>query len=302
MPEEEEVKSPALLSSLLLMMGAGTLLFIFFAFNRGCGMKTDVKPVADVPTKTPTPQNPVEPKPQPSPAEIAKTVADANQTRPRQQPVLADPQEQERTRQLLLETTPRKPFTTLPQEFRGQPAIASATPAEPMGAEAPAVPEPVREVAAASAEGAALVADATARVEEAPSELYSDKAKAKVREGLSNARRIFKVHTVFFEKGGAVTQAKDVQHLKSALETQSLQDVMADPRAVFFVLGFADKTGAPDTNKKLSIARADAIIGLLRDDCGVLNFTYPVAVGSTELVAPANKEKNRAAEVWLVLP
>jgi outer membrane protein OmpA-like peptidoglycan-associated protein len=160
----------------------------------------------------------------------------------------------------------------------------------------------VREVAAASPEGAALLADATARIDEAPPELYSDKAKTKVREGLTNARRIFKVHTVYFEKGGAQTQDKDVAQLTKSLESASLQDAMADPRSVFFVLGFADKSGAADTNKRLSVARADAVIALLRDKCGVLNFTYPVAVGSTEIVAPENKEKNRAAEVWLVLP
>jgi outer membrane protein OmpA-like peptidoglycan-associated protein len=157
-------------------------------------------------------------------------------------------------------------------------------------------------VAAASPEGAALLSDATARIDEAPADLYSDKAKAKVRDGLKNARRIFKVHTVYFEKGGAVTQEKDVTDLTKSLEAPTLQEAMADPRSVFFVLGFADKSGAADTNKKLSVARADAIIALLRDKCGVLNFTYPVAVGSTEIVAPENKEKNRAAEVWLVLP
>ena len=30
--------------------------------------------------------------------------------------------------------------------------------------------------------------------------------------------------------------------------------------------------------------------------------TYPVAIGGTEVISPTNKEKNRAVEVWFVLP
>jgi outer membrane protein OmpA-like peptidoglycan-associated protein len=272
-----------------------------------------------------------EPPKKATPSDEAKAVAAANEIRPKQGPATADPAEREKARQLLLDTGPRKPFSEVPKEYEApkpppipvtpppMPVVAVNPPPTPSGLTAPAppvptpvvatpadsatpAPEPVREVATASPEGAALLADATARIDEAPPELYSEKAKIKVREGLKAARRIFKVHTVFFEKGGAVTQGKDVGELTKSLENQALQDAMNDPRSVFFVLGFADKTGTPETNKKLSTARADAVIGLLRDKCGVLNLTYPVAVGSTEIVAPENKEKNRAAEVWLVLP
>lgn len=309
-PEQEPPRRPTLLANLILMLAVAMVLFFFFAFIRGCG-KTDGKPAVTTtpPSKTDTP-SPVQPKaeptpPKPTPEEVAKSVAQANQSRPKMQPVPADPNEQARTRQLLIETTPRKPFSNVPAEFQGQPAPptpgAGTMPVSPAGG-ATGAPEAPREVAAASPEGAALLADAAARIDEAPADLYPDKAKVKVREGLKNARRIFKVHTVFFEKGGAVTQPKDIEQLTKALEAQTLQDAMADPRSVFFVLGFADTTGAADANKKISVARADAVIALLRDKCGVLNFTYPVAVGPTEIVAPENKEKNRAAEVWLVLP
>lgn len=314
----DSTQRPTLLANLLLMGIVGIALFAFFAFVKGCG-KT--KPIAkDEPAKE-QPAAAKETKPEPpkklTPEEQARAVAKANEIRPKQGAVAADPNERERTRQLLLDTGPRKPFSDVPKEFQppmpAPPTVAGNTPPQigtPVAPanpgvpteDAPPAPEPVREVATASPEGAALLADATARIDEAPEELYSEKAKTKVRDGLKNARRIFKVHTVYFEKGGAITQDKDVAELTKSLEAQNLQEAMADPRSVFFVLGFADKTGAPETNKKLSVARADAVIGLLRDKCNVLNFTYPVAVGSTEIVAPENKEKNRAAEVWLVLP
>jgi len=163
------------------------------------------------------------------------------------------------------------------------------------------IPEPLKEFAPESKEGSALVKDALARIDEAPPELYSDKAKSKVREGLKSARRIFKIDTIHFDKGGDIILQPYKDHLKKALDEPALTDASNDPRAVYFVLGFADKSGAADTNKKLSLARANTVIELLKGD-GVINLTYPVAIGSTEIVAPENKEKNRAAEVWLVLP
>src|SRR5436190_4393798 len=299
---------PTLLANLLLMFIVGAALFVFFAFIKGCGKKAVQPPVAkeepakDKPAPTAKDKKP-EPSKQLTPEEYAKAVAKANEIRPKSGPVTADPAERERTRQLLMDTGPRKPFTEVPKEFQPPQPTPPTTPnsqiptapppqtvpgpgAPATAATPPSTPAPVREVETASPEGAALLADATARIDEAPAALYSDKAKAKVRDGLKSAKRIFKVHTVYFEKGGAVTQDKDVTQLTKSLEAQNLQEAMADPRSVFFVLGFADKSGDADTNKKLSVSRADAVIALLRDKCGVLNFTYPVAVGSTEIVAP----------------
>ncbi len=191
----------------------------------------------------------------------------------------------------------------------GSPAQPQVMPAQPVESapsgdvvDAPPAQEAVREVATGSPEGAAMLKDAVARIDEAPADLYPEKAKAKVREGLKGAQRIFKVDTVYFEKGGAKLLQRDMDRLAKALQTPALQEASSDPRAVFFVLGFADKTGDPTTNKKLSFSRADAVITALEDDLGVINLTYPVAVGPTEIVSPENQQKNRAAEVWLVLP
>lgn len=293
----------------------------FFIFLRSFGkedpQKQQTTPEVVKEKEDPKPTTPAETPDKPSKDEVKQSVADANQVR-KQNPVAADPEEAERTRKLLEETSPRKPFSELPPELKPTTPLAESTsqsnpPAmtqehttPPTSAEdddnaPPPASEPVREVAANSAEGAALIKDASARVDEAPTELYSDKAKAKVREGLESASKIFKVHTVYFEKGGAKPASTDKGALSASLEESSLADAMDDPRAVFFVLGFADKTGDAATNKRLSKERADTVINLLKD-AGVLNLTYPVAIGSTELVAPENQNKNRAAEVWLVLP
>lgn len=304
---------PSLLANLILMLLVGGMLVGFFALIRGCDEAAGDARIG--PLKKPeTAAEPVDAGgKQPDKEAVAKAVAEANQVR-KSQAVERDPAEAERTRQLLQEAPAGKPFSAPPP---GQQSGEAPAPAPPMTAgdttaseppspgageeSPPPAPEPVREVAASSAEGMALVKDAAARVDEAPEELYSEKAKAKVREGLQQARRIFKVHTVYFEKGGANLGAQGGADLNKALAEPALAEVLDDPRAVFFVLGFADKSGNEDINKRLSKERSDAVIQLLKQ-AGVLNLTYPVAIGSTELVSPENQHKNRAAEVWLVLP
>lgn len=307
---------PSILANLILMALVGGMLFGFFYLLRSCEEKAGnarVTPYTEE-NKEKAAQNTEEKKvavqPEPTKEEIAKTVAEANQVR-KTQPVVRSDEEQTSAPSMPAVPTPTTPST--------QPAIESGTPAatqmtspqQPSSTEVPPTisggddvlppKEPVREVATNSSEGNALLKDASARVDEAPSELYSDKAKAKVREGLAKARRIFKVHTVYFEKGGAKVSSSHIEELKRALTDDKLLSVMDDPTSVFFVLGFADRSGSADLNKKLSKDRADAVIDMLKK-AGTLNLTYPVAIGSTELVAPENQNKNRAAEVWLVLP
>lgn len=231
----------------------------------------------------------------------------ANEVRPKtMKPVEADPQNLKKMQQVIAETNPHKSFATLPDDAAHPPS--SATPPKPqivtgLDDNAPAPPsEPVHEISPNSPEGSALLKDADARIAQAPGDLYSEKAKAKVHEGLKMAHRIFKVYTVYFEKGGASPEAKDKEGLTKALQEKSLVDSMNDPRTLFFVLGFADKSGDAQVNKKLSGSRADAVVNVLKNDFGLLNLIYPVSIGSSELVSPGNQNKNRAAEVWMVLP
>lgn len=313
---------PSILANLILMLLVGGMLFGFFFLLRRCEEKAGNARV--IPVELEKKDSNAVVATQPTKEEIAKTVAEANQIR-KGQPVGRDEEEAARNRKLLeASNTGGRPFSTPAASVTANATTGTMVPtADPMPPTPPptALPvddnspagivqdtgdvlppkEPMREVAPISPEGSALIKDATARVDEAPSDLYSDKAKAKVREGLMKARRIFKVHTVYFEKGGAKPGDQDVTELGKSLTAGALVEVMEDPRAVFFVLGFADRSGDAATNKKLSKDRADAVIDLLKT-AGTLNLTYPVAIGSSELVAPENANKNRAAEVWLVLP
>ena len=293
--EDERGSGPTILGVLTLMIIVAGVMGVFFFFIRSTNKEPDKITSAKAAALDSTSQS-----------------QEANDVRPKtMQPVDPDPQKIKKIQQVMAETNPRKSFATLPEDAAAHNGGSSSTPPPKAqvvtgsglddNAPRPAS-EPVHEISTTSPEGSALLKDADARIDEAPNDLYSEKAKAKVREGLKMAHRIFKVYTVYFEKGGASPEAKDKTALTNALQEKSLVDSMGDPRTLFFVLGFADKSGDPQVNKKLSGARADAVVNVLKNDCGLLNLIYPVSVGSSELVSPGNQNKNRAAEVWMVLP
>lgn len=297
---DDPPRRPSLLANFILMVIVGLGLLIFLVVAKGCGGGSETKPElteGDVKPAAPT-----------SAGESDAAAAKEETGPPKfgiSKSATPAPKPKVITRQVPVPNERSNPKVAV----AGDPTQPPALPAQPVesahpddAVDAPPPQEPVREVATGSPEGAAMLKDAVARIDEAPADLYPEKAKAKVREGLKGARRIFKVDTVYFEKGGARLQQRDKDRLAKALQTASLQEASSDPRAVFFVLGFADRTGDPTTNKKLSFSRADAVITALEEDIGVINLTYPVAVGPTEIVSPENQQKNRAAEVWLVLP
>ena len=123
-----------------------------------------------------------------------------------------------------------------------------------------------------------------------------------MRSGLKSSRQIYKIDTVYFRSGEYALDAPSKELLKTALKDRILEEALDDPAALFLVIVFADKSGAADLNKKLSKERANSGIDLVKKECRIPNLAYPLAIGSTEIVTPENKDINRAAELWLVLP
>jgi outer membrane protein OmpA-like peptidoglycan-associated protein len=197
----------------------------------------------------------------------------------------------------LVATTPNTAIPVTP--------AATDNPADALPVETVEVPpqkeEPVVVFNNDSPEVKALKDDADRRIEEAPPDLYPDSQKARVRSSLRNAKRLARVATLHFAPGGAKLGAGEQGRLKKVLLSPEASDLMSDSDAAFVCIGFADQTGDPQKNKQLSKQRSMGVIDVLKK-MGVTNITYPVAIGGTELVAPGNKDKNRAVEVWLVVP
>ena len=151
-----------------------------------------------------------------------------------------------------------------------------------------------------SPEGKALLDDADRRINEAPKELYNDQRKLMVRKGLRSARKLARVTTVYF--GSAKTGLDDAEssRLGQAFEHPEVKEMLKNPKTVVFTLGFSDPSGSADFNKKLAMDRAASVAKLVRDGSKIRNEIHQVAIGPTEIISEANKDKNRAVEVWLV--
>jgi len=152
-----------------------------------------------------------------------------------------------------------------------------------------------------SAEGKALLEDAERRVQEAPEHVYSPEKKLLVRRGLRSARSIARVSTVFFGVGGTDIGEAGRKTLKESFDVDEVKSILRSPRAVVFVLGFSDPSGPAALNQRLAKERSEGVKKFLEDGKLVRNDVHAIAIGSTEVISEANKEKNRAAEVWIVI-
>jgi outer membrane protein OmpA-like peptidoglycan-associated protein len=126
--------------------------------------------------------------------------------------------------------------------------------------------------------------------------------KDKLYNAVERARKMGIVLTVPFDKGKTTVAAKDVAGLKAALDKPETMDLRNDPTAVFVVLGYADPKGDPKANLGYSQSRADSVVNAMKRDGGVQNVVHAVAMGGSSLLDDKNLEKNRIAEVWVVLP
>ncbi|MBS0658359.1 MAG: OmpA family protein [Verrucomicrobia bacterium] len=113
-----------------------------------------------------------------------------------------------------------------------------------------------------------------------------------------------RVATVFFEIGETTLRPIDVAKLRDELEEGPAKKLLDDPTVVFVVLGYADKTGGIEVNKRISQARANAAVNVMRNQLKLANAMHAVAMGSSTLFGTGRDQydKNRVVEVWAVLP
>ncbi|MGV3531478.1 MAG: OmpA family protein [Chthoniobacteraceae bacterium] len=212
------------------------------------------------------------------------------------------------------ETTPRpEPPPVLPGEspVAGarpvEPEIPATTDPTPTVDEAPAAEPPAMvtapekiDVDPGSAENKKVKQEVLTRIDLMPN--ISEQNKDKLYNSVERARSMGKILTVPFGSGKTSLSGDDVQSLQQALENPEIAKLREDPTAVFVILGYADPKGDAKKNLQYSQDRADAVMAAMRDKGGVQNVMHAVAMGSSTLLDSENLEKNRIAEVWVVLP
>ena len=138
-----------------------------------------------------------------------------------------------------------------------------------------------------------------ARIDQMP---VPARTKEELRTALDRARGLGKIITINFGPSRAELTPADVAKLKQALAQPEVKKIIDDPSAVFVVLGYADATGNAQLNKEVSDRRAQNTISVLKGACGVQNTINSVGMGSSSLFDKNNTSRNRAVEVWAVLP
>ncbi|MBV9876432.1 MAG: OmpA family protein [Verrucomicrobia bacterium] len=151
-----------------------------------------------------------------------------------------------------------------------------------------------------SAELGATKEDIKKRINAIPR--MSDSEKTKLIDKLDSAQYMQRVGVVYFPTGSNVLPKPAVDKLVSLFKAPELVQKMSDPTLVFIVAGYADMTGDPKGNYKLSDERAQAVANVLPDAAGVLNLVRTVPMGGTDLLSGRRPDQNRAVEIWAVIP
>lgn len=126
--------------------------------------------------------------------------------------------------------------------------------------------------------------------------------KDKLYTSVERARKMGHVITVPFAKGKTTLAPGDALALKDALEKPDIASLRSDPLAVLVILGYADPKGDAKANLQYSKDRADAVANVIKKEFGDKNLVRSVAMGGSTLLDAQSMEKNRIAEVWVVLP
>lgn len=198
-------------------------------------------------------------------------------------------------------TEEKKPSTPIPApDLPPPPPVETAQP-DPAVAEPPAavaMPEQI-DLDLSRSENRKVKEEVLKRVDLMP---ISPQKKDQLTLAVERARQMGKVLTIPFGKGVATLTPADIDAIKKELEKPELTRLRDDPTAVFVILGFADPKGDPKKNIQYSQQRADAVLSVMRDKCGIDNVLHSAAMGGSTLLDAQNLEKNRIVEVWAVLP
>jgi outer membrane protein OmpA-like peptidoglycan-associated protein len=174
-------------------------------------------------------------------------------------------------------------------------AVPSATPSAP-APEASATPINLD----LTGEGLEQVKKAIVKRIELQPSLNQDQ-KDTIYTAVQSAKAMGRIAWISFPSNGS-TPSENLASIISQLATPEVKKLLQDPRIVLAVLGYADRQGDDQKNFVLSNDRAQTVIKLLRDQCGVLNTMYAIPMGGTDLFDPHGFARNRTVEVWAGLP
>ena len=142
--------------------------------------------------------------------------------------------------------------------------------------------------------------DVLARIQKMPH--LTDEQKAKLNDSVGRARNMGCIFIIPFPAGQRAIGERESSILANGFQSAAIQQLMKDPTVVFVVLGYADKAGDPQANEKVSTDRAQSVLTVMHDRCGVQNVIYPVGMGGSDMFDGKSAAKNRVVEIWAAFP
>ncbi|HEY0793752.1 MAG TPA: OmpA family protein [Chthoniobacterales bacterium] len=130
----------------------------------------------------------------------------------------------------------------------------------------------------------------------------SDKAKDQLYMEVERAQFFSKIAVLNFATGKSSLPQNQPGELRQTLSRPAMQRLLEDPTVVLVVLGYADPAGDEGKNLEISKARAETVVRLIREQLGSKGVMHAIGMGGQNLIDKENRDKNRAVEVWAVLP
>jgi outer membrane protein OmpA-like peptidoglycan-associated protein len=192
---------------------------------------------------------------------------------------------------------------TPPTELAQDPSVEPLPLATPPPLETPTAPVSTPEKVntdLAVTENSKIREEVLKRIDQMPT--LTDKERDALYTHVDRARGMGKLITIPFDPGKVTISAAAIEQLRKVTQSPEVLKMTSDPTVVFVVLGFADKRGDPKKNLQVSTARAEAVVKVLRERCGLENLMHSVGMGGSEFFEQGDLAKNRVTEVWAVLP
>ena len=142
--------------------------------------------------------------------------------------------------------------------------------------------------------------DVLLRIQQMPR--ITEEQKVKLITAVKRARNMGCIFIVPFEGGKKTVGPREADILARGFQSAGIRQLMDDPTLVFVVLGYADKQGDPATNERVSLERAQSVLAVMQQRCGVQNVTYGVGMGGSDLFDAKSASKNRLVEIWAAFP
>jgi outer membrane protein OmpA-like peptidoglycan-associated protein len=138
------------------------------------------------------------------------------------------------------------------------------------------------------------------RIEMQPTHTRAEKDR--VYQLVERAKGMGRIVVISFATANINLTPQDIASVQNQMSQPRVRKVLEDPTLLLVVLGYADKQGSDQKNIDLSLGRAQTVMQILKDKCGVLNIMYPIPMGGTEMFDQRQFAKNRIVEVWAVAP